>query len=261
MAFRGITRTPDRSSVWSCNADGWDYYRLLEYLSTEPRRLEYLAVAGTDWNEYVGSSMVEFGRHCRSGTTGAVAALFGTFQGPSPCSDCTRSTGGAGDPAQVCAKATTSNQARRRAQTHTEDTLYDILCQNPVSPLTNVTRTPMWLERSDLRFIRLDDRRLQRAIQVFNEQMCNWTTLNFITLYEQTNPLFDAPHGNLAQYYVDVEQSYMAMVGLLEYQFGSAVPEFVHALYDLLERRIPKKNCMEIVSAPSAGKNFSSMQL
>ncbi|XP_042146522.1 uncharacterized protein LOC120838467 [Ixodes scapularis] len=139
---------------------------------------------------------------------------------------------------------------------HTEESLFLILSQNPVSPLTNITRTPMWLERADLRFIRLDDKRLQRAIQVLNEQLCNWTTLDYISLYQKTNPLFDAPHGNISQYYMDVPSSFAAIVELLEYQLGPDVPDFVTNLYNLLERHVPKKNCMEIVSPPSAGKNF-----
>lgn len=80
--------------------------------------------------------------------------------------------------------------------------------------------------------------------------------MDFISLYEKTNPLFDAPHGNISQYYMDVPSSYAAIVELLEYQLGSDVPDFVTNLYNLLERRVPKKNCMEIVSPPSAGKNF-----
>lgn len=107
-----------------------------------------------------------------------------------------------------------------------------------------------------MRFIRLDDKRLQRAIQVMHEQMCNWTTFDYIQLYAKTNPLFDAPHGNVSQYYMDVSESFAAIVELLEFQMGIEVPVFVQDLYNLLERRVPKKNCMEVVSPPSAGKNF-----
>ncbi|CAN7937782.1 unnamed protein product [Ixodes hexagonus] len=55
---------------------------------------------------------------------------------------------------------------------------------------------------------------------------------------------------------MDVSSSYEAMVFLLEYQLGDHVPVFVQDLYNLLERRIPRKNSMEVVLPPSAGKNF-----
>ncbi|XP_042143357.1 uncharacterized protein LOC121833794 [Ixodes scapularis] len=154
-------------------------------------------------------------------------------------------------------RTSTAGQTRGRQNAHTKESLYRVIVQNPVSPLNSIIRTPVWLDSPDLRFIRLDDKRLQRAIQVFNEQLCNWTTLDYIQLYSTTNPLFDAPHGNISAYYIDVSTSYgEAMVRLLEYQLGEGVPEFVHDLYNLLELRVPKKNCMEVVSPPSAGKNF-----
>lgn len=54
-------------------------------------------------------------------------------------------------------------------------------------------------------------------------------------------------------------ESLQAVLGLLHYQFdGDAdqVRDFINNLYNLLERWVPKKNCMEIVSPPSAGKNL-----
>ncbi|CAN8025199.1 unnamed protein product [Ixodes persulcatus] len=155
----------------------------------------------------------------------------------------------------LCSGKTTLREAKGCKKTHTEESLYNVLISKPVSPLTSITRTPLWLESPDLRFIRLDDKRLQRAVQVLNEQMCNWTTLDYISLCSNTNPLFDAPHGNISSYYMDVTSSFQVIVHLLEYQFGDQVPVFVHDLYSLLERRIPKQNYREVVSAPSAGKN------
>ncbi|XP_042145622.1 uncharacterized protein LOC121045683 [Ixodes scapularis] len=182
--------------------------------------------------------------------------LLGAFPSTTACEDCSRSTGGDQDTVLLRPGTSTAGQTRRRQNAHTEESLYRVILQNPVSPLNSIIRTPVWLDSPDLRFIRLDDKRLQRAIQVLNEQLCNWTTLDYIQLYSTTNPLFDAPRGNISAYYMDMSASYDAMVRLLEYQLGEEVPEFVHDLYNLLERRMPKKNCMEVMSHPSAGKNF-----
>lgn len=125
--------------------------------------------------------------------------------------------------------------------------------------MTSIVRTPKWLASPSLRFIRLDDKRLQRAIQVFNDEMCTYTTLDFIELYQNTNPLFDAPNGDLHGFYMTVEESFAAMLELLDFQFGNEqdeVSNFVNNLYNLIEKLVPKKNCLEVVSPPSAGKNF-----
>ncbi|KAH7938675.1 hypothetical protein HPB51_028806 [Rhipicephalus microplus] len=108
------------------------------------------------------------------------------------------------------------------------------------------------------RFIRLDEKCLQRAIQVFNDEMCSYSTLNFIETYENTQPLFDAPHGDLTTFYKDAPASFDAMIELLNFQFHGIheeVSAFINILYSLVEKAIPK-NCMEIVSPASAGKKL-----
>lgn len=125
--------------------------------------------------------------------------------------------------------------------------------------MTNIVRTPKWLADPNFRFIRLDDKHLQRAIQVFNDEMCSYTTLDFIELYKNTQPLFDAPQGDLSAYYMSIEESFDAVLELLSFQFDDNQPEisdFVNNLYMLVEKLVPKKNCLEVVSPPSAGKNF-----
>lgn len=144
--------------------------------------------------------MVELSGRCRCGTTGPVATLFDAFQSPSACYECTKGAGSHQDSSHLHPGTSSVRQTGGRAKTHhTDESLYDILAQIRVSSLTNITRTPMWLESPDLRFIRLDDKHLQCAIQVLTEQMCNSTTLDYVQLYSKTNPLFDAPHENVSQ--------------------------------------------------------------
>nr|XP_037285894.1 uncharacterized protein LOC119178756 [Rhipicephalus microplus] len=89
--------------------------------------------------------------------------------------------------------------------------------------------------------------------------MCSYSTLNFVEMYKNTQPLLDAPHGDLATFYMDVPASFDAMMERLKFQFHEVheeVSAFVNNLYSLVEKAVTKKNCMEIVSPPSAGKNF-----
>lgn len=47
--FAGINKRPNQSSIWSADVTDWDYYHLIYYLFTDPRRLYCLEVDGTDW--------------------------------------------------------------------------------------------------------------------------------------------------------------------------------------------------------------------
>jgi len=56
----------------------------------------------------------------------------------------------------------------------------------------------------------------------------------------------------------DVTESVQIAEQLLLFQFGSedAIRGFLEDVVSLLDRKNPKKNCLEIESPPSAGKNF-----
>ncbi|KAH8032418.1 hypothetical protein HPB51_025149 [Rhipicephalus microplus] len=161
-----------------------------------------------------------------------------------------------GDADEVCARKGT--KCRKRAKGASEESIYDWLRENFVSPLSNIVRTPKWLADPVFQFIRLDDKRLQRAIQVFNEEMCSYSTPDFIEMYKNTQPLFDAPHGDLATFYMDVPASFDAMMELLNIQFhgiDEEVSAFVNNLHSLVGK-VVSKNYMKIVSPPSADKTF-----
>ena len=72
-------------------------------------------------------------------------------------------------------------------------------------------------------------------------------------------PIFSAGFGNFETYYYNVENSIKIMDELIQFQCGGdedAILDFVTTLYKVLERKVPKMNCMVIYSPPSAGKNF-----
>ncbi|KAH8025299.1 hypothetical protein HPB51_006036 [Rhipicephalus microplus] len=153
---------------------------------------------------------------------------------PVACNDAHGGQTNGGDADKVCARKGT--KCRKRAKGASEESIYDWLRENPVSPLSNIVRTPKELADPVFRFIRLDDKRLQRAIQVFIDEMCSYSTLDFIEMYKNTQPLFDAPHGDLATVYMDVPASFDAMMELLNFQFHGIheeVSAFVNNLYSL----------------------------
>lgn len=255
--FAGFVRRPNRSSVWSSNATAWDFYHIVKYFYSQPRQLEYFKVGGADWGRDCRAEIME---QCQC-TGHESSRVLEVLQSKLSCSaSCHEPGGGAqSGPDTHAVRARESPKGRKRSKKFQEESIYDYLRQNPVSPLTNIVRTPKWLADPNFRFIRLDDKHLQRAIQVLNDEMCTYTTLDFIELYRNTQPLFDAAHGDLQSFYMTVEDSFNAMLELLNFQFDEDYQEisnFVNNLYSLVEKTVPKKNCLEVVSNPSAGKNF-----
>ncbi|XP_037557265.2 LOW QUALITY PROTEIN: uncharacterized protein LOC119434485 [Dermacentor silvarum] len=259
VSFSGFVRRPNRSSVWTTSATAWDFFHLIQYLYSHPRVLEYFKVGGADWGRDCRAQVVGQYGHSGHESSRVLEVLHSQFACPVACNDTIGSSSGHSNGDSLCKREGGKAKARKCSKRKAEEPLYDWLRENPVSPLTNIVRTPKWLADPNFRFIRLDDKHLQRAIQVFNDEMCSYTTLDFIELYKNTQPLFDAPQGDLSAYYMSIEESFDAVLELLSFQFDDNQPEisdFVNNLYMLVEKLVPKKNCLEVVSPPSAGKNF-----
>ncbi|XP_072141949.1 uncharacterized protein, partial [Dermacentor andersoni] len=259
VAFAGFVRRPNRSSVWSTNATAWDFFHLIKYLYSDPRVLEYFKVGGSDWGRDCRTQVVGQLENSGHESSRVLEILHPQFACAASCHVESGSSPSYSDDYSLRTREGGQTKSRKRAKRQAEEPIYDWLRENPVSPLTNIVRTPKWLADPTFRFIRLDDKHLQRAIQVFNDEMCSYTTLDFIELYQHTQPLFDAPHGDLDAHYMSVQDSFDAVLELLNFQFDDnqlELSDFVNNLYMLVEKLVPKKNCMEVVSPPSAGKNF-----
>ncbi|KAH8022372.1 hypothetical protein HPB51_023614 [Rhipicephalus microplus] len=207
-----------------------------------PRLLECLKVGGSDWGRDIRNEVLGQFQGLGHEPDRVLEILHPKLQDSVACDDAHGGQTSGGDANKVCAREGT--KCRKRAKGASEESIYDWLRENPVSPLSNIVRTPKWLADPVFRFIRLDDKRLQRAIQVFNDEMCSYSTLDFIEMYKNTQPLFDAPHGDLATFYMDVPASFDAMMELLNFQFHGIheeVSAFVNNLYSLVEKATPKK--------------------
>ncbi|XP_049273758.1 uncharacterized protein LOC125759329 [Rhipicephalus sanguineus] len=226
---------------------------------SEPRLMEYFKVGGADWYSYCQTE--DMGQFTSTGHESATVLEILHTQPTctTACNDAGGSSTNNTNTDGLCTRQSQSPKTRKCVKRTQEESIYDWLRENPASPLTSIVRTPKWLSDPEMRFIRLEDKHLQRAIQVFNDELCTYTTLDFVELYKNTQPLFDAPHGDLNSFYMNVEDSYKAVLELLNFQFDenhNEIAEFVNNLYMLVEKMVPKKNCIEVVSPPTAGKNF-----
>lgn len=76
---------------------------------------------------------------------------------------------------------------------------------------------------------------------------------------EPANLIFNAPLGNIASYYYTVEESVEKMEELLLFQYDNdeeMVHLFLEDLYNVIDKRLAKKNTMFILSEPNGGKNW-----
>ncbi|XP_049269144.1 uncharacterized protein LOC119384893 [Rhipicephalus sanguineus] len=140
VIFAGFVRRPNRSSIWSTSASAWDLYHLVKYFNSEPRVLEYIKMGGNDWgrdvrNEVLGQlegSGHEPGR--------VLEILYPKLPHSVACDDAHGGQTSGGDTDEV--RARTGAKCRKRSKGASEESIYDWLRENPVSPLTNIVRTP-----------------------------------------------------------------------------------------------------------------------
>lgn len=70
---------------------------------------------------------------------------------------------------------------------------------------------------------------------------------------------FNAPHGNTAEYYYDVETSFEILQALLSFQFdgdSSKSKTFMQDVFEICEKIKPKCNSLFLLSPPNAGNNY-----
>lgn len=139
--------------------------------------------------------------------------------------------------------------------------LQSLLQQFPVAPLINIVDHPVYLESPIARY-RASSCKIQDAIDVFSKKLMRYSIEDFhkeIYSKEGCIPIFSAGHVKLEDYYYNDEDSLSIINKLIEFQFNNDeeyIFKFLKSLYDVLNRNIPKCNCMLIHSPPSAGKNF-----
>lgn len=122
-------------------------------------------------------------------------------------------------------------------------------------PLSKACTKLPWLENKVL--IKFNDRHniFKDAINLFERQVA---LLSLPKLYEHLrngSPLFSAVTID-DNFYEDEEESIKKLNEFLDYQLGSDKEDFVNFLFDILNKNSGKRNCLNIVGAPSSGKTY-----
>ncbi|ARI46481.1 NS1 [Ambidensovirus CaaDV1] len=136
------------------------------------------------------------------------------------------------------------------------------LCkQFPICPPEAIVKHKLWLTDEELRFKTLKDKEITSAISNWTNQLTTWSMKDYQEIYTKENcdPIFSAGYGNFDNYYYNIENSVNILDELVSFQCNDdseQIIDFMTTLYNVVERKIPKLNCLVIHSPPSAGKNF-----
>uniref|UniRef100_A0A8D9B8A1 Non-capsid protein NS-1 n=1 Tax=Cacopsylla melanoneura TaxID=428564 RepID=A0A8D9B8A1_9HEMI len=132
---------------------------------------------------------------------------------------------------------------------------------HPCSPMLNIFHTRHWTT-GPFKYQHKGDPLLKtimhnRAIELMDMSMKD--LYEFYCNLEPTKLIFNAPLGNIGDYYYSVDESIMHMEALLLFQFNNnedLIRIFLEDLYNIIDKRLPKRNSMFILSRPNAGKNW-----
>lgn len=147
------------------------------------------------------------------------------------------------------------------AQERIQIRVVEMLQTYPICPPEAIVKHRIWRSDPDLRFKDLTHKEIKCAVNSFTDSLTTYSMFDYQQMYnkETCMPIFSAGYGNFENYYYNIENSVEVMDKLIQYQCGSdedATLDFVNTLYNVLERKVPKLNCIVIYSPPSAGKNF-----
>jgi len=168
----------------------------------------------------------------------------------------------------------------------------DFFKKFPCIPAESLCNTQQYLQERDLRYMRGNDRYYMQAMDVINLTHRPKKIRQFKDWYSTPGccPIFAAPDGinshsckvwldesgqeihdwdhapldpNTAPFKYVEQPYYMDRVGtlkvisrLLEHQHGAGTKEFLKNVVNVVDKRVPKKNTLMLVSPPSAGKTY-----
>jgi hypothetical protein len=137
-----------------------------------------------------------------------------------------------------------------------------LLKKTAIRPLNDIVKTKEYLEDNELCCIRGDNKDVKSAVSAMKSIMCHWTIADYQKFYSTPgiNVLWSAHNqDHFESYYYNYEESVQITKDFLNFQFDNdeaIVSQFCTELYNILERKVRKRNCMTVVSEHTAGKNF-----
>lgn len=137
--------------------------------------------------------------------------------------------------------------------------ILELLNRCAVCPISEIVYTLEYLTNPDVCTKRLDSKEVKDAIDTRCSIINTWEREDYVKWYNDVNTIKIWSARSVQDfdiYYLSYFESMAVIEDLLVFQMGGEIDRFCTDLINILEKRLPKRNCFVIVSPPSAGKNF-----
>nr|QTE04120.1 MAG: nonstructural protein [Emberiza tristrami ambidensovirus] len=151
-------------------------------------------------------------------------------------------------------------RVREEAVQQKYETIEFMINTYPCSPITALPDSREWLEHG-LKYVRADDAVFKDVVDSFQKKICYWSLSDFNEFYSSNRcfPNFAAGYMPVSLKYLSMMESFEIVNKLLHFQFNNDednVKLFLRSFYDIIERKIPKRNCLLICGPSQSGKSF-----
>lgn len=148
-----------------------------------------------------------------------------------------------------------TGQLERRMAHHNK--LVQVLEEFMCVPFYSTCETQAWLENPYLTYFDKADNDYKRAVSTVSRKTQH---LSMKDIWQMLQKPSANPHwyARTADHYLDVDVSLKYVEDLLIWQYGStnAVSDFLHTLYSIVEKLLPKKNTLYVTGPPNSGKTW-----
>lgn len=255
ISQRRKTRTVLISKI---EREGW--YDIFKYYSTNGRLLQYLycgdighrALCGI---EFVFPERLENSSQEREMETGShqnqdVCEQLRLFDSGSSCRQVVQST----------------SKQQYIIRNPKPEEVEAIILSHITVPIHSICVTNIW-NKSKFKFLSPKDPIVTQIIDTIRTQFVHWKFQDYVKYLEVNNPLYECLNGNMSDYYYSIQESIDVISELLTLQLRNyagqegipidkAIQEFLTIVYNVCEKLVPKKNCIEIIGEASSGKSY-----
>lgn len=230
-------------------------YNLTKYCCQPPRQFCHLEVGGRKWRIPSEIRNLSYERYCQFGQEPMVETRSDSDEFSD--SQSSRSTSNINKQSSSISHETSYNP-RKRQKGNKEEELLQWLHQFPTSPILGIIGSRVWMN-SKYKFLLSGDNMVKSVFNVFNHYFVDKTFEEIYYYAVSVNPLYCSFKGNIFDYYYSVEESVNILNELLYFQFNNdeqAIVVFLTDLLNIIDKKIPKVNCLQIIAPASSGKNF-----
>lgn len=133
-------------------------------------------------------------------------------------------------------------------------------------PIHSICTTTIW-NKSKFRYVSPKDQIITQIIDSLRSQFVHWKLKDYMLYLETNTPLYECLNGDIESYYYDEWESIEIISKLLTFQLedialgeevtvDKMITTFLQEVHDICEKKIPKKNTLEITGPASCGKSY-----